>query len=199
MPYNLSRLVARNASGQDVPLSQIYPFNPRPIRRAPCETNGWDACTEKDKQTGEWLLSREAFTIQPSRSSYRRRLKLNQIGRLALPGATGTYAVLTYTVPKGYKGSIEQIVNGFLPGTGAAYQNGSGLLTWHLGINNWYVFGYGNISVDLGSLTQGYELTGSVVALTENDIITFSATLTGVAFGPGNLVAAIQGWIEPLR
>lgn len=193
----------RDSSGNVVPLRDVFPFNPRAIKRVPCEKNGWDACAEKDRQTGEWLLTRDAFDPQPSRSrmqaKYKRRDKLNQIGTLALPGAPGTYAVLTYTVPKGYKGSLEQIVNGFLPGTGATYINGNGVLTWHLGINSWFVFGYGNITVDLGSLTQGFELTGSVVSLTENDRITFSATLTGVAFGPGTLVAAIQGWIEPMR
>ena len=114
------------------------------------------------------------------------------------------FPVLTYTVPAGFDGVINVTLNTFTIQNGPGLQDGSGMLTWSIGINNYLQINYTNITMTMGGQAQlGPVTRGGGIRIKANDTITFYciATVAGLAYLDPNgiILCAIQGWLYPNR
>lgn len=190
-------------------LNTVLPYSTFNSKSTQVQLNQSDGFLLSDKTQYDKMVAANVFSqnILPLTYSKRERLNATQVlpaPQVVTPGSL----VLQYTVPKGYIGYIEQIVNGFLPtAANTTYANGSGQLVWHLGINFWYQYLYENITIDTGVTTQstlGGSIqqpdlqTSSTIQLMENAVVTLTCDVTVIGIGTGNLVAALQGWIQPI-
>jgi len=137
--------------------------------------------------------------------------RLNEIGSVPMADLTaataGVYVLAhSYLVPPGSDGVINNTLNKFVPqpGGGQAFQDGSGQLTWVLGINNYLAYGYTNITTQMGDVGQlGPTATGGGIRIKSNDLIQFyvAASANGIAtLDPnGIVVCAFQGWLYANR
>lgn len=112
--------------------------------------------------------------------------------------------IVSYLVPPGFDGVINSTLNKFVPQTAPALQDGSGMLTWLLQINNYLAIGYDRITLQMGDTpTLGPIAHDGGIRIKANDLIQFYAILStaGAAFlDPNGIVlAAFQGWIYPNR
>jgi hypothetical protein len=133
-------------------------------------------------------------------------IRLNQVGSLAISTLTeGRYnPILSYLVPPGYDGVINSTYNKFSIQAGPGLQDGSGMITWQLAINNYLQINYSNITMQMGDQsTLGQVAHDGGIRIQQNDLITFYAIVTaaGLAFlDPNGLInAGIQGWIYANR
>lgn len=152
-----------------------------------------------------WQLKSLPFDEMPPDA-----LRLNAPNAPGLPFSSVTtagnyYLVFAYQVPAGYDGVINVTVNKFVPQTGPSYQDGSGQLTWALGINNTLAVNYTQIHLSLGSTESlGPVTKGGGIRVKANDLIQYfvSASAPAIAGGldpSGIVVCAIQGWLYPSR
>lgn len=115
----------------------------------------------------------------------------------------GAYTpIVQYLVPAGFDGVINSTLNKFVIQNGPGLQDGSGMLTWVLQINNYLAINYNNITIQMGDTpTLGVVSHDGGIRIKANDLITFYALVTtaGAAFlDPNGIVlAAFQGWIYP--
>lgn len=137
-------------------------------------------------------------------------IRLNVIQTVPF-GTTFTVAgrlqtVLSYTVPFGFDGVLNVLINLFQPSpaadAAAQYQDGSGDLVWRVGINNYMMDNYTNITTSMGTLTNTGSLAfGGGVRIRSNQTITYfaQANANGIAnLDPnGQVICGIQGWIYP--
>jgi hypothetical protein len=135
-------------------------------------------------------------------------LRLNQSGSFPISGATVAnryYTVFSYLVPAGMNGVINVTVNKFVPSqTGPDFQDGSGQLTWALGINNYLALNYTNIGITMGSnAVLGPVAHDGGIRIQANDTISFyiKASAGGLAYldPAGIILCAIQGWLYSAR
>lgn len=133
-------------------------------------------------------------------------IRLNQLGSLPISTITaGRYnPILQYLVPPGYDGVINSTMNKFAIQGGPGLQDGSGMITWLLAINNYLQINYSNITMQMGDQsTLGQVAHDGGIRIQQNDLITFYAIVStaGAAFlDPAGLInAGIQGWIYPNR
>ena len=149
------------------------------------------------------LLNAPPFDVMPVDA-----LRLNQNGNLgmsALSVAGRYYTVLSYLVPPGMDGVINVTLNKFVPSqTGPDFQDGSGQLTWALGVNNYLALNYTNIGIQMGgSAVLGPVSHDGGIRIRANDAIRFyvKASAAGIGFLDPNgiIVCAIQGWLYPAR
>jgi hypothetical protein len=118
---------------------------------------------------------------------------------------TGSPGYPGFLVPAGYDGIINVTMNKFVPKSGTAFQDGSGYLTWALGINNRLAVNYTGITItqgDVGGL--GPVTKGGGIRIKANDLIQWyvsasSAAISGGLDVSGIVVCAIQGWLYPNR
>jgi len=115
------------------------------------------------------------------------------------------YLVTSSLVPAGYDGVINVTLNKFVPQTGGPdFQDGSGQLTWAIGINNILAVNYTQISITMGaSSILGPVTKGGGIRVKANDLLQYfvSASAAGIAnLDPnGFVVCAFQGWLYPNR
>ena len=144
------------------------------------------------------LLAQPPFNAMPSDAQ-----RLNESATIPMSSITVAgryYTVLSYLVPAGMDGVINVTVNRFVASqTGPDFQDGSGQLTWALGINNYLALDYTNIGITMG----GAAVLGPVahdggIRIKANDTISFyvKASTAGIGFlDPNGLIlCAIQGW-----
>lgn len=199
----------RTQTQQRIPAIQAYPFNSQFPACVPdiCQTNEFDSCLQAQKAAYDFFKSQGAMsprTFQTADAKRVNRLRINATGTYAVPNAITTgHVVLTYTVPKSYWAYIEQVVYGFISSGANTYANGSGQLTWHLGVNQWYQYDYGVITLDQGVISPGIPSpslqSGIGINLYENDVARLIVDVNSATIGSGTLVAAFQGYMEPLR
>lgn len=134
------------------------------------------------------------------------RLNVGPITPTILGNITaGVYNPLcSYLVPPGFDGVINSTLNKFVPQTGPPLQDGSGMITWVLQINNYLAISFNNVTIQLGSNgSMGQIAEGGGIAIKANDLITFYAIVStaGAAFldPAGIILGAFQGWIYPNR
>lgn len=156
------------------------------------------------------ILPSHPFDVMPSDA-----IRLNALPSTSTPTpippvtisamAIGNYTPLvSYLVPAGFDGVINTTVNKFVIQNGPGLQDGSGMLTWVMQINNYLAIDYNNITIQMGDTpTLGPVAHDGGIRIRANDLITFYALLNaaGAAFlDPNGIVlAAFQGWIYPNR
>jgi hypothetical protein len=112
-------------------------------------------------------------------------------------GFPNLLTVFTYCVPPGYRGYINYISCEY---NGAGFVDGSGSLTFALGVQNYFYPGYGNILTTLGSRTAALWSIDGGLPLLGNQYITWFVTLNNPAVQPGGyVICTFQGWIAPTR
>lgn len=127
------------------------------------------------------------------------------LNMLSMPNPDQFYVVMQYQVPPGYDGVINVTWNRFVPQTGPAFQDGSGMLTWALGINNTLALNYTQLGIEMGNnAVLGPVTKGGGIRIKANDLIQWfvapsAAALTGGLDANGIVVAGIQGWLYPNR
>lgn len=135
--------------------------------------------------------------------------------RLNVQGTSGTIATLasgvynpivTFTCPVGYDGVINNTMNKFAPqpGVGPGLQDGSGMITWAIAINNYLAFNYTNLTMQMGDNAElGPVAHSGGIRIKANDTVTMYALVTaaGLAFlDPNGLIlGALQGWVYSNR
>lgn len=173
-----------------------------------CSPNEFDRCIGAQKAQYDAFVG--AGAVQPKTITdpvMRRiqRVRLNPTGTLPVGSAIVIgVVVLTYTVPKSYWAYIEQVVFGLIPNGTNTYANGSGQLTWHLGINQWYQYEYGLTNLDQGVLSapgipSPSLASGIGINLYENDVARLIVDVNSATIGGGTLVATLNGYMEPMR
>lgn len=147
-----------------------------------------------------------AMNIDPFLAMPKDATRLNQIGFIPISSlVANTYSLVTsYLVPPGCDGVVNNTMNKFVPQTGPDFQDGSGQLTWVIGINNYLAYNYNNIGVEMGDNAQlGPTAHDGGIRIKSNDLIAFyvTATAPGLAFLDPNgvIVCALQGWTYPNR
>src|SRR5271154_6409720 len=163
-----------------------------------CLPNEFDKCLAGQKAVYDVYNQRGALTpklISTPTQKVMQRIRVNPSATLAVPGITPSLVILTYTIPKSYRAYIEQVVYGFIANGTNTYANGSGQLTWHLGINQWYQYDYGVIHLDQGVISPGIPspslASGIGIPLQENDVIRLIVDVNSATIGGGTLVAAL--------
>lgn len=105
--------------------------------------------------------------------------------------------VFTYRVPPGYRGYINYVSAEY---TGQGFAEGSGSITFALGVQNYFYPGYGSILTTLGSRTAGLWSIDGGLPLLGNQYITWNVILNAPAIQPGGyIICTFQGWIAPTR
>jgi len=100
-----------------------------------------------------------------------------------------------WRVPAGYFGWINYVACEF---SGQGFNEGSGNLIFALGVQNYFYYGYGNITATLGSRTAGLWSIEGGLPLVANQYIQWYVTLNNPAVQPGGyVICTIQGWIAP--
>lgn len=173
----------------------------------PCLPNEFDKCLAGQKAVYDVYSKSGALTpklISTPAQKVMQRIRVNPSSVLPVPSAiTPSLVILTYTIPKSYRAYIEQVVYGFIANGMNTYANGSGQLTWHLGINQWFQYDYGVIHLDQGVISPGVPspslASGIGIPLQENDVVRLIVDVNSATIGSGTLVAALQGYMEPLR
>ena len=122
--------------------------------------------------------------------------RFQKISSIALPAMTGLdNVVVSFTVPVGYDGVIQQMVNFW---TGIGFEEGSGQLTWRIKNNNRWIKDYGQILTTLGSLATPYTVFQGPVRIASKQTITYyvnNALASGLL--GGRAVCALLGWFYP--
>lgn len=111
--------------------------------------------------------------------------------------------VLTYTVPEGFGGIINQTLQIFVPqpGGGPAFQDGSSVLKWYIGVNQAFVSYYTGMKFHQGSLDSiGRINHGAGIRVMANQIYTYYVVNDGTPLDPaGQVICGLNGWIYPLH
>lgn len=185
----------------------------------PCPSNEWDACESANAAQWKriyrdpnfaklqlpvryWNLSEPPFDTMPPDA-----IRLNQIGNAILtPGlvANANNTILQYTVPFGFDGIINENMNIFVPQAGAGFQDGSGLLTWRIYINQYLVTYYTAINTSMGSLSNSGNLNHSGgIRIRSNQTVTYVVFPTATALATldpnGQIICGFRGWIYPMH
>lgn len=122
--------------------------------------------------------------------------RLNLTQTVPLPATASTVIVINYTVPFGWVGYINNIAHQYI--NGAGFVDGSGDLIWGIGINNYFPYGYGNMTVQQGSLTNASLYSDTGIRIRSNQNITYQVTWNGQNLVGGSLLCAFQGWVCPV-
>jgi hypothetical protein len=173
----------------------------------PCSPNSFDICLAGQKAVYDMYSKKGALTprlISTPTQKITQRIRMNPSATIPVPSlVTIGLVVLTYTIPKSYRAYIEQLSFGFIPSGVNTYANGSGQLTWHLGINQWYQYDYGIITLDQGIISPGVPspnlASGIGIPLQENDVVRLIVDVNSTTIGSGSLATILQGYMEPLR
>lgn len=129
--------------------------------------------------------------------------------RLNVQGTSGTIAslgagvynpIVTYTVPVGFDGVINNTMNKFAVQLGPGLQDGSGMITWAIQINNYLAINYTQIIMQMGDTANlGPVAHDGGIRIKANDTVTMYALVNaaGLAFlDPNGLIlGALQGWV----
>ncbi len=131
-------------------------------------------------------------------------IRLNENANVAFADLVGSTLtpVLTYTVPEGYAGVINQNLQIFVPTTGTAFQDGSDALVWYIGVNQCFVSDYTSMNYHEGSLDSiGRVALGAGIRIFPNQIYTYYVEWDGTtALDPdGQVITGINGWIYPIH
>lgn len=126
------------------------------------------------------------------------------VGPLSTLVANTYNTVVQYLVPAGYDGVINSTFNKFTPQAGPGLQDGSGMVTWAVAINNYLQLNYTNITMQMGgTVTLGPMPYGGGIRIKANDLITMYAMVTaaGIAYldPAGLILGALQGWVFSSR
>ncbi len=121
--------------------------------------------------------------------------RLNLSATVPLPAVAGTAIVLSYTVPFGWVGYINNFVQ--LYQNGAGFVDGSGDLLWSIKISNYAPYGYGNMTTQQGSLTNSSLTSDTGIRIRSNQIITHQVEWNGNNLVGGTLLCALLGWVAP--
>lgn len=167
--------------------------------------NSFNRCL--DREAAYWRAIRNGGGLEkyccPSKYLVEPWLKMPAIGRrfqkissISTPAMDGLdHAVVSFQVPTGYDGVIQQLVNFY---TGGGFDEGSGQLTWRLKDNFRWVKDYGEILVTMGSLATPYTVFQGPIRISTRQTITYyvnNALASGIA--GGRVVCAVLGWFYP--
>jgi len=151
-----------------------------------------------------WSLSEPPFDTMPPDA-----IRLQQSGNLILSSLTANVnnTVLSYTVPFGFEGIINENLNIFniSPGGGPEFQSGSGALLWRVIINQYLATYYTAINTSMGSLANsGAVMHSGGIRIKSNQTITYvvvptTAALAGGLDPNGQVICGFRGWIYPMH
>lgn len=107
--------------------------------------------------------------------------------------------IVSYTVPPGFDGVINSVFTKFVPQNGPGLQDGSGMITWLVQINNYLAVGYESLTLQFGNNSSiGPTAHGGGIRIKANDQVTVYAIVTVAGLGfldpNGIVLAALQGW-----
>ncbi len=131
--------------------------------------------------------------------------RLNRNARVPFSSlSTGVLTpVLTYTVPPGYAGVINQTLQIFAPTTGGTrFQDGSSQLAWYIGTNQCFMApGFNDMKYHQGSLDLfGRVAYGAGIRIFPNQTWIYYVVSDGTPLDPDGLViCGFNGWLYPIH
>lgn len=105
--------------------------------------------------------------------------------------------VLSWSVPLGYDGVINYIVQNY---TGQGFQEGGGDLTWRLSLNERYVKNLGNTTTSIGTLVSGPISPNTTIILLSGQLVQYFVNVAPSAqsdLSGGRVITSTWGWFWP--
>ena len=147
----------------------LYPLN---VKQREFPPNGFNTCLNRERAVWKYIQDcggisnicpGHQYPDPPWVKMPGQGKRFGHPSSIPLPAADGLdHAVQTFLVPYGYDGCIVAPVNVY---TGQGFDEGSGVLTWRIRLNQRWVKDYGQITTSLGSLTQPYYNANSQILL----------------------------------
>lgn len=106
------------------------------------------------------------------------------------------HLVQSFLVPYGYDGVIAAPLNSY---TGQGFEEGSGVLTWRIKLNQRYVKDYGNIITSLGDPKFPWYNANSQILLLSGQLVQYfvNRQLGDVSLNGGRIICGLWGWFWP--
>lgn len=173
------------------------------IRKCP---NCWDYTAREQHRLAErgtycrprtpWWVG-HANAADPQHVFPKEAREIYRYGTVAIDFAATNALLFEFTIPQGYEGLLYALFHKF-DGTGLV--QGSGSLLWHLKVGNRYPKDMGNIAYELGEHASMFPMA-DYVNLSSNQHVAYrysAAPGSENTLSPGNILAAVQGWIWPM-
>lgn len=117
----------------------------------------------------------------------------DEVKSIDTPAINTQTVVLAKKIPQGYDGVIRRISNNF---TGGGFVQASGQLVWRIALDNQVVRNYGNIQVEMGSISHPRETDGILVRA--GQVVRYYVTCTdGALIGGTKIICCFAGYIWP--
>ena len=124
------------------------------------------------------------------------RVPIDVFGTVAMPIVGANALILTFPVPEGYDGIIDQYALNY---TGAGFVNGSGDLAWRVLADGRPIRNFSNILSQKGSENFPRKISGSGIPISSGQLITIIIDhLANAALG-ASVTASLMGYMYPRK